>query len=492
MKRLSVLILALALLTMAASTAQTLIGSGKTNIHNGAILELVSSKTNGMLMPQVALTSASVWLPVGGVPTNGMLVFNSNDIFANGLTGSGAYVWTDGRWLPVGLKDPCELAPPTPGTIEFTEKQIDLYGSLIAYVAPVAGASSYEWTLPTGLIGSSKTNFVTIIGWKEGTYPGGSISVRAINDCGASAAKLSSSSIVVKKFVLPQIDNSGNALIQGVSCYDVAQTEGGTACGSLSSRKPAFPSSDPSKLTRIYTLSFITNTGMSDMRVGVYDDPFGLIEFVAGDKAGALSRTETFVVKFSNDVNSKAIGSRLSAKIYAIFNDNGVDKCVELTIVVQDCICCPLSVAKLVPNVVYKGSDIYEGNFNSGVQDPATLVGFTKIANSALCVYKQDNAGGGTANWNNAVAECDALNSSSTGESGWRLPNVAELMYGIVIADPTPSNYRYWSSTKYIEKSNPTNEYRLYGALLAGTTIGFTSSSIKTSQRVRCVKTVSE
>ena len=52
-------------------------------------------------------------------------------------------------------------------------------------VAPVAGATSYNWTLPTGASGSSTTNSITLS--FNGTYAGGFICVTASNGCGTSA-----------------------------------------------------------------------------------------------------------------------------------------------------------------------------------------------------------------------------------------------------------------------------------------------------------------
>ncbi|MFM7727804.1 MAG: MopE-related protein, partial [Flavobacteriales bacterium] len=50
----------------------------------------------------------------------------------------------------------------------------------------VAGATSYQWTLPTGATGSSTTNSITLS--FSSTYNTGNLSVRAVGQCGTSAA----------------------------------------------------------------------------------------------------------------------------------------------------------------------------------------------------------------------------------------------------------------------------------------------------------------
>lgn len=56
------------------------------------------------------------------------------------------------------------------------------YGDTVTYtVAPVAGATSYVWTLPTGWTGTSTTSAITAIAASSGT-----ITVDAVNGCNAS------------------------------------------------------------------------------------------------------------------------------------------------------------------------------------------------------------------------------------------------------------------------------------------------------------------
>ncbi|GHU59536.1 hypothetical protein FACS189411_16460 [Bacteroidia bacterium] len=491
------------ILVVAALNAQAIIGKGKTVANDGAVLELVSSGiANGLLLPRVALTNAAVWLPVDGIPQNGMVVYNTNNTTANDLKGTGAYVWTDGRWLPINpVVNPCNAAPAQPGTMTFSRTKIELYQSLVAYVAPVAGATSYEWTLPEGLAGSSNTNFITIAGWKEATYNAGSIKVKALNDCGSSIDRLSNDAIVVEtpnKPPTPPVDNSGNASLQGPTCYDVAMTEGGTTCGTLNSRHQAFP--DQAKRTRAYVLSLMVNTGISNLRVGFYDDAVGIIKSITGNKTGALGNTETITVVFADDINTIVRNSgKSTAKIYAIYSDHGTDKRVELTIKVQDCVCCPLNVAKIVENTVYTGRDAITGTTGipgGGVMNNLTKY-FTHIPNSALCVYKTDNKPSNAGDWYAAELACKNLNNSSTGEDGWRLPNIAEILavmekQGVPVSS---INVRYWSSTRYINSGAVSPDWGYFGRLLSlppAIRVSFNSAHrLGGVPAGRCVKTIS-
>ncbi|MBS1616475.1 MAG: hypothetical protein JST06_10205, partial [Bacteroidetes bacterium] len=71
--------------------------------------------------------------------------------------------------------------PATPGAISGAQL-VCKNASMTYSVAPVAGALSYQWTLPSGWSGSSTTNSITIMPDTNS----GNIMVRAINNCGLS------------------------------------------------------------------------------------------------------------------------------------------------------------------------------------------------------------------------------------------------------------------------------------------------------------------
>ncbi|BEP55487.1 hypothetical protein GmRootV118_27310 [Variovorax sp. V118] len=66
----------------------------------GAVLD-INSYTRGVMMPRVALTDAITWGLPGGVPADGMMLFNTTPGTAtNGLT-QGLVTWKGGRWVSV-------------------------------------------------------------------------------------------------------------------------------------------------------------------------------------------------------------------------------------------------------------------------------------------------------------------------------------------------------------------------------------------------------
>jgi hypothetical protein len=88
-----------------------------------------------------------------------------------------------GNGTPRTLTVTVNSVPAQPGTISKSGSASVQSGSSQTYsVAAVTGATSYEWTLPSGWSGSSTTRSITVT---AGTS-GGSISVKAKNSCGSS------------------------------------------------------------------------------------------------------------------------------------------------------------------------------------------------------------------------------------------------------------------------------------------------------------------
>lgn len=83
-------------ITLVRSTGN--VGIGTTAPHSAAILHLQATN-KGFLPTQVALTSATSWLPLVGSSVDGMLVYNTNTAGtgANAVS-PGYYYWRAGRW----------------------------------------------------------------------------------------------------------------------------------------------------------------------------------------------------------------------------------------------------------------------------------------------------------------------------------------------------------------------------------------------------------
>jgi PKD repeat protein len=79
----------------------------------------------------------------------------------------------------------CTTAPVTPGTISGITSVCSGSTNITYTVAAISGASSYAWTLPTGITGTSSTNTINVN--ISNTIQSGSIRVSAVNSCGTSA-----------------------------------------------------------------------------------------------------------------------------------------------------------------------------------------------------------------------------------------------------------------------------------------------------------------
>lgn len=132
-----------------------------------------------------------------------------------------------------------------PGTIS-GNSSVCMGTSQTFSVAPVAGASSYNWTLPSGWSGSSSTNSITAtVGSNSGT-----VSVAASNACGTTAA----SSFSVTSNSLPAINTSGATSICAGSSTTLTASGAGTYSWMPGSLSGASVSVSPSSNTT-YTVT---------------------------------------------------------------------------------------------------------------------------------------------------------------------------------------------------------------------------------------------
>jgi hypothetical protein len=98
-KRLTLLVLLGLLLAAGTVRSQVVIISDDpsyTTAASGAILD-IKSTTKGFLAPRVSLTSVTDVTTISS-PSNGLLVFNTNPVIANG-TGAGYYYWDGAVWV---------------------------------------------------------------------------------------------------------------------------------------------------------------------------------------------------------------------------------------------------------------------------------------------------------------------------------------------------------------------------------------------------------
>jgi len=108
----------------------------------------------------------------GSTASNGNITVLGNNVCGNGLPSNKAIVINT---IPVGAGTISGLSPVCQGTNNLT------------YTVPqISGATSYLWTLPTGVTGSSTTNSITVN--VSTTSLGGQITVKGTNACGNGTA----------------------------------------------------------------------------------------------------------------------------------------------------------------------------------------------------------------------------------------------------------------------------------------------------------------
>jgi hypothetical protein len=164
-------------------SAQVAIGSLK-EPHAGAVLELVSGDTLGLLLPQLSLANAEDW-SLSGEPIEGMLVYNTSSSLNNDLKGKGIYVWTGNKWQMTNqqLNIPCSGVPDV-SAISATGP----YKKNTAFrvsIDPVPGAKQYQWeTEGVSTKGISNTYFFELAALASGTL---TIKVTVDNACGSAS-----------------------------------------------------------------------------------------------------------------------------------------------------------------------------------------------------------------------------------------------------------------------------------------------------------------
>jgi hypothetical protein len=282
-KKILVVLFALALSVNLRS--QVTIG-GLTTPKAGALLDLNSTTPGGLVLSNVDLTDLSV-IPANtfvgisavqdrNLELEGMIVYNTK-----ATTGIGIHVWDGDDWIK-----PC--APPAPDSITFSGSSCPI----TANIDPVPGATSYDWRLPTGLTITGAPDGATItISGVAGTYPTGSISVRAVSSsCGAGTRRASTQDVTLAPPATP------GAITFSRTSFCVASTATFTAGIATVAGATSYIWSLPAGLTITSApdVATITISGV----VGNY--PAGSISVQAVNSCGAgASSLSTKVVKVS-------------------------------------------------------------------------------------------------------------------------------------------------------------------------------------------------
>lgn len=191
--------------------------------------------------------NASAFTLTGGSPSGGMYSGTgvSSNMFDPSVAGVGTfqitYTYSDGNGCSNSASsnitvDNCGCTPPSePAAISGPSGVCRGDNNVVFTATPVAGATSYVWTLPNGMTGSSSSASITVnVG---NTFSTSSVCVRAVNACGQSNNTCVSITRATAKPTLPS-NISGPLSI----CDGSVQTYSVTAISNASSFTWTIPS----------------------------------------------------------------------------------------------------------------------------------------------------------------------------------------------------------------------------------------------------------
>ena len=148
------------------------VGIGTNTPDPSAKLDIVDTQ-RGLLIPRMTTAQRDAITN----PADALLIFNTTTRCFE------SYNDSSNSWVTIGCLNNCDATPPAPSSI--TGPSIVCPGNNYNYsINTVAGASSYNWSFPTGwnIVSGSGTNNVTVTAGPNG----GNVCVSAQNICGNS------------------------------------------------------------------------------------------------------------------------------------------------------------------------------------------------------------------------------------------------------------------------------------------------------------------
>jgi hypothetical protein len=227
--------------------------------------------------------------------------------------------------------------------------------SAIVAVSVTNGVSpTYQWysTTTASTAGGSIISGATTASYAYKPAAAGTSYVYCIvtNGCTGNL-KATSQLFTIVTDVNPATLPAGSGTLSGKTCFDIAETEGGTTCGVLSSRL-ATKADFNLTATNTQTYTFTPSGTVSNVR-------FKYVESVSGLIVQSLTsngNTATLVYKSTLSTGSGGQGAAkgkdtqnaLSVDIYAIYFDGSKDVQVKLTAKIKDCACCGAMISPTV------------------------------------------------------------------------------------------------------------------------------------------------
>lgn len=164
-------------------------------------------------VPTIAYATSYIWtLPTGVTgtsSTNSITVNYAKTFTAGNISVNGHNSWGDGAVSTLAIN--ANLLPENAGIITGNNSVCQGENSVTYSVPTINNATSYIWTLPSGVTGSSTTNIITVNYSKTATS--GNITVKGHNDCGDGVAY--SLPIVVNQ--LPIVTTTNKSIVSGGS-----------------------------------------------------------------------------------------------------------------------------------------------------------------------------------------------------------------------------------------------------------------------------------
>jgi hypothetical protein len=213
----------------AKATPEVMSGGAKPATYNWTIpedyFEIISGKNDRVITLQAKATVSSI---TNAIKVNAENLCGKSSDYSNSTS--------------ISILN-CTDVPATPGTITLSLITVNLNKTFTASVPEVTSGTqiptSYTWTLPSGLTGSSTTNSIEITGATEGTYAAGTITVTATNACGTSVAQSSSLAVTVAPPACPGYVCTNCA-------YDYSERYGNTSGDRAKGKKPTQNANDES------------------------------------------------------------------------------------------------------------------------------------------------------------------------------------------------------------------------------------------------------
>ncbi|HNP98431.1 MAG TPA: T9SS type A sorting domain-containing protein, partial [Bacteroidia bacterium] len=220
--------------------AQNCFGNGSAR---SAYLTGVPTHSNALVGPGfVCPNSTNVAYSMGQVNGTGSYIWtisgNATIASSNGpnCTVNFASNWTSGI-LSVTTVNACgsftrtytiQSVPAQPGSITGPGNNLCGQSNVTYSIAAVAGATSYEWTLPAGVTPLTSLNGTSItVNFTSGFTSTGNICVAAVNSCGPGVPRCYS--VTARPAAIPTINGSASVCKTSVQTYSVAPVTGATS-----------------------------------------------------------------------------------------------------------------------------------------------------------------------------------------------------------------------------------------------------------------------